>query len=80
MSDPAGHKPDLPTLCCDICGKPQEKARKFVRLAGVPKGGKGVLVTLCSDCIGLIVGVLAEQDPAWFAEQLEAVTKRRNAT
>jgi hypothetical protein len=76
MSDPAGHKPDLPALSCDLCGKPQENARKFVRVAG----GKGVLGTLCSDCIGLIVGVLAEQDPAWFAEQLEAVTKRRNAT
>lgn len=79
MSDPASEKPERPELFCGICGTPSGKARRFFSLVGAPKGEE-VRYNLCRGCLGPIVGILAKDDPEWFAEQLEAATSLRDRT
>jgi ATP-dependent protease Clp ATPase subunit len=67
----AKQQTDVGSFECSFCGTKISVNDKGKAVAG-PK------VLICRDCMGLCIDVMADHDPEWREQRIEALTKLRD--
>jgi len=64
----------MATMQCSFCGAPVAKPVKGAPVLAVA----GPSVFICRDCVGICIQVMAESDPDWRDQKIEALSSLRS--
>ena len=61
----------VPAVTCSSCGKRHDEVRKLIVGHGCDTQGGSHEVSLCDECIGTFMTIMASEDREWFDRQVE---------